>query len=103
MIRIPSSGSWSASAHTCANTVSWPVPNSSTRRRHRAFHLAREESSHFLLRRRAALDERRKTDAMAPAVDNAALDGGLFGPANLRERALEEGAEITGIELSGRQ
>ena len=26
MMRIPSSGNWSASAHTWANTVSWPCP-----------------------------------------------------------------------------
>ena len=44
----------------------------------------------FLHAAGAALDERSKTDAMAPAVDLAALDGALFGPADLRERALEQ-------------
>src|SRR5437016_4994419 len=48
-----------------------------------------------------ALDERSKTDAMAPTVDVAALDAGLLGPADFLERLLEHRAEIAGIKSCG--
>ena len=103
MTRIPSSGTCSVSAQTCANTVSWPCPEL-VEPTYTFEHPVRREANPGLLFHAAgaALDERSKADAMVPAVDVAALDGTLFGPADLRECALENGAEIAGIELRGR-